>query len=43
MFGITQENDTWFNEGNSTGVLHWGGYWNTNFFVDPKKYSWIDI
>ena len=37
VFGITQENDTWFNEGNRTGVLHWGGYWNTNFFVDPKK------
>ena len=37
VFGITQENDTWFNKGNSTGVLHWGGYWNTNFFVDPKK------
>ena len=37
VFGITQETDSWFNDGNSTGVLYWGGYWNTNFFVDPKK------
>ena len=34
VFGITSKNDVWFNEGKTEGVLHWGGYWNTNFFAD---------
>tara|TARA_B100000475_G_scaffold192588_1_gene166463 strand:- start:221 stop:1477 length:1257 start_codon:yes stop_codon:yes gene_type:complete len=37
VFGITSKNDKWFNEGKTEGVLHWGGYWNTNFFADNKN------
>ena len=37
VFGITSNNDGWFNEGKTEGVLHWGGYWNTNFFADNKN------
>ena len=37
VFGITSKNDEWFNEGKTEGVLHWGGYWNTNFFADNKN------
>jgi len=37
VFGITSKNDEWFNEGKTEGVLHWGGYWNTNFFADDKN------
>ena len=37
VFGITSKNDKWFNDGKTEGVLHWGGYWNTNFFADNKN------
>ena len=37
VFGITSKNDKWFNDGKTEGVLHWGGYWNTNFFADDKN------
>ena len=37
VFGITSKNDKWFNESKTEGVLHWGGYWNTNFFADNKN------
>ncbi len=37
VFGITSKNDEWFNETKTEGVLHWGGYWNTNFFADNKN------
>ena len=37
VFGITRKDDTWFNKQRSEGVLHWGGYWNTNFFADNKN------
>ena len=37
VFGITSKNDNWFNERKTEGVLHWGGYWNTNFFADNKN------
>ena len=37
VFGITTKNDKWFNDGKTEGVLHWGGYWNTNFFADNKN------
>lgn len=37
VFGITSKNDKWFNDGKTEGVLHWGGYWNTNFFADNNN------
>ena len=37
VFGITSKNDKWFNKSKTEGVLHWGGYWNTNFFADNKN------
>lgn len=37
VFGITSKNDKWFNDGKTKGVLHWGGYWNTNFFADNNN------
>ena len=37
LFGITRKEDTWFDKTGIDGVLHWGGYWNTNFFADNNK------
>ena len=37
VFGITSKNDKWFNKSKTEGVLHWGGYWSTNFFADNKN------
>ena len=37
VFGITRNEDSWFDKKGRAGVLHWGGYWNTNFFADPHN------
>ena len=37
VFGITRKEDTWFHKKGVDGVLHWGGYWNTNFFADNNE------
>ena len=37
VFGITRKEDMWFHKKGIDGVLHWGGYWNTNFFADNNE------
>ena len=37
VFGITSKKDTWFDKTSPEGILHWGGYWNTNFFADSER------
>ena len=37
VFGITSKKDKWFHKSTIEGVLHWGGYWNTNFLADNNN------